>query len=122
MPSIRRQEKINSLLKNLAADFLIKAAPFGGEPRPAAGRETSGSIITVTRVETSKDLKSAKIFISIFPERKEKETLDTLNGKKDELRKYIGSQIKMKFLPRLEVEIDNQEKARKKIEEILGKT
>ena len=75
-----RQEKINSLLKNLAATFL--------------SRETTGSLVTITRVETSRDLKSAKIFISIFPENKEKEALNLLDGKKGELRKYIGSQIK----------------------------
>ncbi len=104
---VPRQEKVNSLLKNLAAYFLSK--------------KTTGAIITVTRVETSKDLKSAKIFISIFPETKEKEMLDLMNERKGELRKYIGSQIKMKFLPTLEFEIDKAEKSRKRIEELLRK-
>ena len=83
-------------------------------------KEISGSIITITRVETSKDLKTAKIFISIFPENKEKETFGILKKKADELRKYVGSRIKMKFLPHLEFEIDKSEEARQKIEEILG--
>jgi ribosome-binding factor A len=111
-----RQEKVNSLLKNLAASFL--------------SRETIGAIVAIIRVETSKDLspcgrspkgrKSAKIFISIFPETKEKEVLDLMNGKKSDLRKYIGSQIRMKFLPALEFEIDKGEKSRKRIEELLN--
>lgn len=102
----RRLEKVNSLLRQLAASYLAK--------------EINGVLITVTRVETSKDLKSAKIFISIFPESKEKEVFKNLKGKVDELRKYIGSQIKMKFLPQLSFEIDKAEKSRQKIEEILG--
>ncbi len=101
-----REQKVNSLLKNLVADFCAK--------------ETAGSIITVTRVEITKDLKSAKIFISIFPENKKNEVLGVLEEKKGELRKYIGSRIKMKFLPRLEIEIDKEEATRKKIDELLG--
>ena len=101
-----RQEKVNSLLKNLAASFL--------------SRETIGAIISIIRIETSKDLKSAKLFISIFPETKEKEVLDLMNEKKNDLRKYIGSQIRMKFLPTLEFEIDKGEKSRKRIEELLN--
>ncbi len=101
-----RQEKVNSLLKNLAASFL--------------SRETIGAIVSIIRIETSKDLKSAKLFISIFPETKEKEVLDLMNEKKNDLRKYIGSQIRMKFLPTFEFEIDKGEKSRKRIEELLN--
>lgn len=101
----RRQEKVDSLLKSLTAAFLTK--------------ETAGVIITITRLETSKDLKLTKIFISIFPENKEVETLKFLKSKTGELRKFIGSQIKMKFLPVFDFEIDKGEKARKRVEELL---
>jgi ribosome-binding factor A len=101
----RRLEKINSLMRQLAAAYLAK--------------ETNGSLLTVTRVETANDLKNAKIFVSIFPESKEKEIFEDLKKKTDDLRNYIGSQIKMKFLPRLEFETDKAEKSRQKIEEIL---
>ncbi len=74
---------------------------------------------TISRVETSDDLKSVKIFISIFPEGKEKETLKHLEEKVGDLREFIGSQIKNKFLPRFKFEIDNQEKAGRKIDELL---
>lgn len=107
--TLLRQEKVNSLLKDLAASFLSRESWIA-----------STALITITHIETPKDLKSAKIFISIFPENKEKETLKLLNEKKSELRKYIGSQIKMKFLPSLEFEIDKGEKGRQKIEKILG--
>ncbi len=101
----RRLEKINSLLRNLAADFLAK--------------NSDNSIITINYIETSRDLKTAKIFISIFPESKEAETMEILKLKTGELRKFIGSRIKMKFLPHLEFAIDKGEKKRQKIEEIL---
>ena len=103
----RRQEKVNSLLRRLTASFLTK-------------QSAGGAVITITRIETSKDLKSSKIFISIFPENKEKEILTSLKGKVGELRKFIGSQIKMRFLPRFEFAIDEGEKARQRIDKILG--
>ena len=103
--SSRRMEKVNSLLRDLIASYFSK--------------ESLSGLLAITRVQTSKDLKLAKIFITIFPEGKEKEGLTFLNEKKEDLRKFIGSKIKMKFLPRLEFEIDKSEKARQKIEEIL---
>ncbi len=103
---MRRQEKVNSLFKRLASSFFAK--------------EKTGSIITITRIASSKNLKSVKIFISIFPESKEKEVLNLLKGKVGELRRHIGSQIKMKFLPFFEIAIDEEEKARQKIDKILG--
>jgi ribosome-binding factor A len=49
-------------------------------------------------------LKSAKIFLSIFPEDREEEIRKTLKTKTAELQKYIGSRLKTKFTPRLEFE------------------
>ena len=102
----RRREKFNSLLRNLIASFAIK--------------EISGVIATISRVENSDDLKTAKIFISIFPESKEAEALKCLKGKVGELRQFIGSQIKTKFLPHLEFVIDAKPKAERRIEKILN--
>lgn len=102
----KRQNKVNSLIRQLAASFTSK--------------ELGGAIITITRVETSKDLKSAKILVSIFPENKEVEVFKVLKEKTNELYKYIGSRIRMKFLPHLEFEIDRGEKSRMEIEKILG--
>ncbi len=102
----RRQEKVNSLLRRFVSSFLVK--------------EKGSSIITITRIETSKDLKSAKIFISIFPESGELEIMNLLKAKIKELHEFIGPKIKMKFFPRLEFEIDKGEKERQKIEKLLG--
>ncbi len=103
-----RQEKFNSLLKNLISSFLCKELD-------------KNCVMTITRVETPKDFKTAKIFISIFPENREKEIMKFLKSKAGDLRRYIGSQIKTKFLPFLEFEIDEGNKNVKRIEELLEK-
>lgn len=84
-------------------------------------KNADNSIITITHIETSKDLKSAKIFISIFPEGEELAIMNLLKAKIKELREFIGSKIKMKFLPHLEFEVDKGEKERQKIEKLLAK-
>lgn len=85
-------------------------------------REIGGGIIvTVVCAQTSKDLKSAKIFISIFPENREAGALASLEEKREELQRYVNSRLKMKFSPHLQFEIDKEEKARRKIDELLKK-
>lgn len=89
----RRQERINSLLRRIVSSFI-------------KSNIASGAIVTVTQVEISKDLRLAKIFISIFPEEKEKEIIDLLKKKMPDLYNYVKPKIKMKFLPSFSLEID----------------
>ena len=103
-----RINKVNSLLRNLVSSFV--------------GREfKSGTIITVTHVETSRDLRNAKVFVSIFPDSKSDDTLKLLEKKSRDLKKYVQPLLKMKFLPEFEFELDYGEKNRQKLEEILQK-
>lgn len=62
------------------------------------------ALITIAAVETSEDLKSAKIFFSIFPENREEEIWEVIKTKTGDLQKYVGEQLKTKFTPRLEFE------------------
>ncbi len=82
----RRQERVNSLLRRIISSFI-------------KSNFDSRVIMTVTRVEIVKDLRSAKIFISVFPAEKEKEILALLKKKKQGLYNYVKSKSKMKFLP-----------------------
>lgn len=102
----RREEKTTSLLKELFSEFFMRV-------------NFNGALVTPTLVYLSKNLKSVKIFISIFPEEKERAALKILKSKAVELRKYVNEKIKMKYLPYFEFEIDKGEKNRQRIEEIL---
>ena len=107
MASLRKQERFNALLRNIVSSFI----------RTEIGTR---AIVTVMRVETTGDLQRAKIFISIFPEEKEKEILELLKKKSREFHNYIKSQLRTKFLPIVFFEIDRAAKIERKIEEILG--
>lgn len=106
MPSLR-QEKVNNLIKELAAQFIERE-----------GNNTS--LITVTDCSISKDLKKATIFITVFPENREKFALDFLKRKRGDLRGHIKKHIHAKTIPFLEVEIDKGEKNRQRIDELLN--
>lgn len=63
-------------------------------------------LITVTRVETTQDFKNSKIYFSIFDKNKNQvfETLKTCVGK---MKKAIAENVKIRFVPELELKIDD---------------
>ncbi len=105
---MKKQEKFNALLRNLASTFITREI----------GR---GVLVTVMRVETPKDLHLAKIFISVFPENKEKEILQLLKEESREFYDSLKKQLRIKFLPAVSFEIDRATKLEREIEEVLKK-
>lgn len=101
-----RQEKINSLLQEIASSFI-------------KSRIESSAFITVMRAQISPNLKSAKIFISVMPENKEKEVINMIKKKNNNFKNYCKSRLKIKFLPSFNFEIDTGEKNRARIDELL---
>lgn len=107
----RRLERLNSLFTQLAAEFFAKELPLA-----------NSVFVTVTRADISSDLKNATIYISVFPEEKEKEIMKAVKDKRVDLRKYFAGKLTMKFLPVFKIEIDEAEKARLRFEESLKKS
>lgn len=104
-----RREKIKNQIKELAAINIERIAGVT-------------SMITVTRVVISEDQKHAKIMISVLPRDKEKAAYGFIRRNLGEIRKNISKSLKINPLPYLEVEIDEGEKNRQKIDELLAKS
>ncbi len=102
-----RKERMASLVKDIASSFL-------------KSKGESGILISATRVGISRDFKNVTVFVSVFPENKEDDVLNSLKDKCWELRNYAKKQLKMKFLPQFKFEIDKEEKARQRMEKILN--
>ena len=103
---MERNEKVANFIKELAAQFL--------------GRENNRtSLITVTSCTTSPDLKRATVFITVLPEGKEHDALDFAKRKRSEFRDYLKQNFKGKVIPFVDIEIDQGEKNRQKIDELL---
>ena len=101
-----RNVKVANQIKELAAEYL--------------GRENNRtSLITVISCNTSPDLKKATIFITVLPNSKEHDALDFTKRKRPEIRDYLKKKMNLKVIPFLDVRIDEGEKNRQKIDELL---
>jgi ribosome-binding factor A len=76
-------------------------------------------MITVTSASVAKDLKNVTISITVLPQEKEKSALDFAKRMRTDLRTDIKRRLPVKSIPFVEVEIDEGEKNRQKIESIL---
>jgi len=78
-----------------------------------------GVFITISRVDTSIDLRYTHLFLSIFPE---KETQYVMESLKKEIYKIQGSlnkKLKMRPLPKIVFKLDTSEIEAEKIEKLL---
>jgi ribosome-binding factor A len=101
-----KKEKTISLIKRLAAEYLERAA-------------SEGALVTVTDATISPDRKRATIYLSVLPESEEKRVFESVKRKLSDIREYVGKHARMRVLPFIEVEIDEGEKNRQKIDELL---
>jgi ribosome-binding factor A len=65
-------------------------------------------LITITDVEVSKDLRSAKVFFSVVGVGDQEETAGTLlNGMRQELQGELAKVVKLKYTPQLSFKPDH---------------
>lgn len=102
-----RQEKVEGQIQGVIASFLSKEAG-------------TKSVITVTHCDVSSDLKNVTAFISVFPTEHEDEALNFAKRQRSEIRSLIADQLPMKSIPYVEIEIDEGEKNRQKIDRIMS--
>ena len=66
------------------------------------------AMVSVTQVEATKDLRYAKVYVSIFGSEEEKNsTLAALKNSAVFMRKEIGHSMNLRYTPELIIEIDN---------------
>lgn len=79
------------------------------------------SLITITSAFPSIDGKYVTFGVSVLPEHKEQAVVDFLTRNKDEVRAYIKQRMKLRILPYLVFTIDDGEKNRQTIDELITK-
>lgn len=75
--------------------------------------------ISITHLDITKDLRNCKIYISIFPTKNESYAYAKLNNEMKNLVEYIKKNTRLQYLPRFVLKIDEGEKNRQRVEEIL---
>lgn len=83
------QKELASLIRNLK------------DPR------VQGTMISITRVETTPDLRYAKVYASFLQEDKAAEALKGLKSASGYLRRELGSALKLRYTPELVWALDD---------------
>jgi len=65
------------------------------------------AMVSVTKVDTTKDLSYTKIYVSIFGnELAKKETIQALKSSTGLIRKELGAHVKLRHVPQVIIEVD----------------
>ena len=65
------------------------------------------TLISITRVDTTPDLRYAKVYISVLEETREKEAMKGLKSAGGWLRRELGQKLQLRYTPELVFELDD---------------
>ncbi len=102
-----KDERVKEILRDLGARFLELNA-------------NKSSLLTVTRVELTKDRKHATIFFTVFPDNLEKTALEFAKRKRSEFKEFVIEKSSLGRVPNLDFQIDEGEKNRQRIDSLLN--
>ena len=77
------------------------------------------TLLSITRVDTTPDLRYSKIYISVLDEEKQKDALRGLKSAGGWLRRELGSSLQLRYTPDLRFEEDSSFEEVDKIEKLL---
>ncbi len=101
--------RVNQLIKQEISQSLLREIDF------------DDVLVTVIEVETSPDLRQAKVKISVLPTGKSEQVLRILEKNIYHLQQILNKKLKMRTVPKIIFKIDQAEIKSQRIEEILGK-
>ena len=105
-----RVEKVQEFIKQEISKIILNEVK---DPRIG--------FVTVTNVEATKDLRSAKIYVSLFGSDEEKKaTWQGLNSSLGFFRTEIGRRIRLRFTPELSLSLDDSLESSAYIQKLLA--
>lgn len=105
-----RIEQINELIRHELATLMLAEVEF-----------PKGCLVTILRVEVSKDLRHAKVFVSVMPSYLIPKALEKLRREVGHLQYLLNQRLSLKPLPRIRFLIDATEKKAADIEALLDR-
>ena len=109
MPTNRLQ-RINEDIQRVLASLLRDIK----DPRVKQG------MLSLTAVDTTSDLRYAKVFLSVYGLRSEKEFMNGLKSASGYLRRELGQSLSLRYTPELQFELDKSIERGAKISSILN--
>ncbi len=109
--AVKRTDRLNSLLKEVISEVIKR------DVRNPHVTE----LVTVTRVQITKDLHYAKVFISVIgTEQDKEETIQALNSAAGFIAVQSSHKVVMRYFPALTFKLDDSVDKHMRIEELLG--
>lgn len=104
----QRIQKINKLVKQHLGEILTREVSI----KP-------GVFLTISKVDTTQDLRYTRVSISVFPFRESNYVIKTLTKEMYPIQGSLNKKLNMRPLPRLQFIIDETEERADEIEKIL---
>ena len=105
-----RISQVNELIRQELNKLLLTEVEF-----------SKNCLVTIIKVETSKDLRHAKVWLSVMPIAYTKKVLDKLNLNIGHLQFLLNKKLATRPLPRLAFAIDDTEQKASDIEALLDR-
>ena len=107
----KRTERVGSLLQMELSKLILERVK---DPRLG--------FITITHVKVTKDLKAAVVFFTVMGDKaKKNSSLDVLRRAAGFLQKEVGHILDLRYIPRLQFELDDMIDKSFEIEEVIKK-
>lgn len=102
-----RMLRVNSIIREVLAEEIERMS------------DSRLELVSVTAVDTMANLRQATVYIDVLGEDDQDDALRALRGAAKRLQSVLGSQVRMKYTPALEFEIDPGVTSGRRIEAIL---
>ncbi len=103
-----RVQKVNSLIQQHISEIIIRELSL-----------KEGVFITIPKVDTSADLRYARVFVSIYPEKEIGYAQKTLEKEIYKIQGILNKLLHMRPLPKIEFRVDMTESKADEIEKLL---
>ena len=109
-PAVPRSTRVAEEIQRLLSQIFLTEVQI-----PSAG------MLTVTRVETSRDLRNAHIYFSFLnPKTDEQNIIAEVVRRRKEIRYHLGSRLGIKYVPQLRFHLDLAAERSARINEIIS--
>lgn len=109
MSESRRVQRVEKELQHIVANYLLRG--FKGGLR---------GLVSVSRVESNPKLRTAKVYVSVLGSNEDREvSLESLQEHIHEIQKHVNAQLRMKFVPRISIVLDEGLEKMLRVESLL---
>lgn len=109
-PAVPRSVRVAEEIQRILSQIFLSEVQI-----PSAG------MLTITRVETSRDLRNANVYFSFLnPTAEEEIIIAAVIRRRKQIRFHLGSRLGIKYVPQLRFHLDLAAKQSARIDEIIA--